>query len=159
MRTLYITLIFVALMAFIIPLHRLLAVSVSSPTYTHFVYMFGHAGVVHWAVNSWCIIMLHRQFRIARIVTAWGLSVILSFIYHPSLPVLGASVIISFFMGLTASWLYAYKRLAFWQMMFLMAIGCFLPQIAGVYHVILFVVGFLYAKMEGIINSIMNLKD
>lgn len=159
MRTLYITLVSVALMALIIPLHRFLAVSSSSPSYTHFVYMFGHASLIHWAVNSWCIIMLHHHFRVIRMTIAWGMSVILSFVYYPSLPVLGASVIISFFMGLTAPWLYAYKRLAFWQMLLLMTIGCFLPHIAGVYHVVLFVLGFIYAKVESVVNSIIRLRD
>lgn len=159
MRTLYITIIFVTLMAFVIPLHRSLAVSASSPIYTHFVYMFGHAGFVHWAVNSWCIIMLHHQFRAFRILLAWGVSVILSFIYYPSLPVLGASVIISFFMGLTAPWLYRYKRIAFCQMLIILLVGCFLPHIAGIFHLVLFLVGVLYAEIESVISSIMSLKD
>lgn len=159
MRTLYLTIIFITMTALVIPLHRSLAVSASSPLYTHFVYMFGHAGFVHWMVNSWCIIMLHHHFRAIRIVLAWLASVTLSFIYYPSFPVLGASVLISFFMGITAPWLYTYKRLAFWQMLFLLAIGCFLPHIAGVYHLVLFTLGILYAKVEGIISSIISLKD
>ena len=159
MRTLYLTIIFVALMALAIPLHHSLAVSASSPLYTHFVYMFGHAGFIHWAVNSWCLVMLHHHFRAIRIVLAWLASVILSFIYYPSLPVLGASVLISFFMGITAPWLYTYKRLAFLQMLFILAIGCFIPHIAGVYHLVLFTLGILYAKIEGIISSIISLKD
>lgn len=153
MRTLYITLVVLALMLVVLPQHALLAVSPSSPIYTHFVYMFGHANFVHWAVNAWCLLMVHRQFRIHRLLASWLGSVGLSFVYYPPLPVLGASVIISFFMGTTAPWLYSCKRLAFWQMFILLCIGCLLPHIAGFYHLILFTLGFLYAKVEQLVRQ------
>lgn len=153
MRTLYITIIIAILMASIIPLHADMAVSPSAPLYSHFVYMFGHANFIHWAVNAWCLLMLHRLFYIHRVLTSWLASVALSFIYYPSLPVLGASVIISFFMGFTTPWLYRRKRLAFWQMLIILLLGCFLPHIAGTYHLILFAIGFLYAKAEGFIRK------
>ena len=158
MRTLYITIIIALLMAFIIPLHAELAVSASAPIYSHFVYMFGHANFIHWAVNAWCLLMVHHQFRPHRVVASWLASVALSFLYYPSLPVLGASVIISFFMGFTAPWLYRRKRLAFWQMLLLLVIGCLLPHIAGTYHLILFALGFIYAKAETFIHRANALK-
>lgn len=148
MRTLYITLVSCIFMLCIVPLHRYLAVSASSPLYVHFIYMFGHANFIHWAVNAWCLLMVHHQFRIHRLLASWLGSVALSFVYYPSLPVLGASVVISFFMGFTAPWLYRCKRLAFWQMIALLFVGCLLPHIAGVYHLILFSLGFVYAKAE-----------
>ena len=158
MRTLYITLLIILLMAFIIPLHTSLAVSPSSPLYTHFAYMFGHANFIHWAVNAWCLLMVHRQFSFHRLLASWLASVALSFLYYPSLPVLGASVIISFFMGFTAPWLYCRKRLAFCQMLLLLVIGCLLPHIAGIYHLILFALGFIYAKAESFIHRANTLK-
>ena len=145
MRTLYITFLFTLVMASIIPLHAQLAVSPSSPLYTHFVYMFGHANFIHWAVNAWCLLMVHRQLRIHRLVAAYVVSVALSFLYYPSLPVLGVSVLISFFMGFTAPILYRASRIAFWQMVILLAAGCIIQHIAGFYHIILFTFGFLYA--------------
>lgn len=158
MRTLYITLLIILLMAFIIPLHADMAVSPSAPTYSHFVYMFGHANFIHYAVNAWCLLMVHRQFRFHRLLASWLASVALSFLYYPSLPVLGASVIISFFMGFTAPWLYHRKRLAFFQMLLLLLIGCLLPHIAGIYHLILFALGFTYAKAESFIHRANTLK-
>ena len=152
MRTLYITLLIILLMAFIIPLHAYMAVSPSTPIYSHFVYMFGHANFIHWAVNAWCLLMVHRQFCFHRLLAAWLCSVLLSFIYYPALPVLGASVLISFFMGFTAPWLYRRKRLAFCQMLLLLVIGCLLPHIAGIYHLILFALGFIYAKAESFVH-------
>lgn len=157
MRTLYVTLIIVLLMALVIPLHASLAVSPSSPTYTHLVYMFGHANTVHWAINGWCLLMVHRLFRLHRLLASWLFSVALSFLYYPSLPVLGASVIISFFMGFNAPWLYRSKRLAFWQMLALLCIGCLLPHIAGLYHLILFALGFVYAKAEYLVRDMRSL--
>ena len=158
MRTLYITLLIILLMAFIIPLHASLAVSPSSPLYTHFVYMFGHANFIHLAVNAWCLLMVHRQFSFHRLLGSWLASVALSFLYYPSLPVLGASVIISCFMGFTAPWLYRRKRLAFCQMLLLLVIGCLLPHIAGIYHLILFALGFIYAKAESFVHRANTLK-
>lgn len=157
MRTLYITLVFIALMAALIPLHADLAVSPSAPLYSHFVYMFGHANFIHWALNSWCLLMVHQQFRFHRVLASWLASVGLSFFYCPSLPVLGASVIISFFMGFTAPWLYRRKRLYFWQMLAFLVLGCLLPHIAGIHHIILFIIGFLYAKVEGVIRKSQNI--
>lgn len=158
MRTLYITLFIILLMAFIIPLHADMAVSPSAPTYSHFVYMFGHANFIHYAVNAWCLLMVHRQFRFHRLFASWLASVVLSFLYYPSLPVLGASVIISFFMGFAAPWLYRRKRLAFFQMLLLLLIGCLLPHIAGIYHLILFALGFVYAKAESFVHRANTLK-
>ena len=158
MRTLYITLLIILLMAFIIPLHADMAVSPSTPIYSHFVYMFGHANFIHWAVNAWCLLMVHRQFSFHRLLASWLASVALSFLYYPSLPVLGASVIISFFMGFTAAWLYRRKRLAFCQMLLLLLIGCLLPHIAGIYHLILFALGFIYAKAESFVHRANTLK-
>lgn len=158
MRTLYITLLIIFLMAFIIPFHANMAVSPSAPTYSHFVYMFGHANFIHYAVNAWCLLMVHRQFRFHRVLASWLASVALSFLYYPSLPVLGASVIISFFMGFTAPWLYRRKRLAFCQMFLLLVIGCLLPHIAGIYHLILFALGFIYAKAESFVHRANTLK-
>lgn len=158
MRTLYITLVFIILMAFMIPQHAHLAVSPSSPLYTHFVYMFGHANFIHWAVNAWCLLMVHHQFRIHRLVASWMGSVVLSFLYYPSLPVLGVSVIISFFMGFTAPILYRTNRFAFWQMVFLLCAGCLIQHIAGLYHIILFAFGFIYYKVEGFFMQAKKLK-
>lgn len=158
MRTLYITLLIILLMAFIIPLHANMAVSPSTPIYSHFVYMFGHANFIHWAVNAWCLLMVHRQFSFHRLLASWLCSVLLSFIYYPALPVLGASVLISFFMGFTAPWLYRRKRLAFCQMLLLLLIGCLLPHIAGIYHLILFALGFIYAKAESFVHRANTLK-
>ena len=56
-------------------------------------------------------------------------------------------------MGSTAPWLYRFKRLAFWQMIILLFLGCLLPHIAGVYHLILFVLGFIYAKVERFLHN------
>lgn len=157
MRTLYITLIILILMVFAIPFHSLLAVSPTSPLYSHFVYMFGHANLMHWAINAWCLLMVHRLFRLHRLLASWLGSVALSFIYYPSLPVLGVSVIISFFIGFSSPWLYRFKRLEFWQMIILLCIGCLMPHIAGIYHLILFLLGFIYAKAESFLQQAKNL--
>ena len=153
MRTLYITISLIVLMALTIPLCSQFAVSRTSPIYTHFTYMFGHANILHWGVNSWCLLMMHHHFNIKRVVFAWVSSIVLSFLYYPTLPTLGASVIISFFLGLTAPLLYLQNKFAFWQTLTLLALGCLLPQIAGLYHIIMFAIGFAYGRAESFFKS------
>jgi uncharacterized membrane protein YfcA len=96
--------------------------------------------------------MFHHQFRFHRLLAAWLCSVVISFVYYPALPVLGASVLISFFMGFSAQWYYRYHRIYFWQMVLGMAIGFLLPYIAGIFHIVLFCLGFIYAKAERFIR-------
>ncbi len=138
----------VVIMAAILSLAPYMAVSPSSPLYTHFIYMFAHANWMHWLINAWGLIVLHNLYTIQRLVVAYMAAVMLSFIYYPELPVIGASVFISFFTGFMIFWLYKKKRLVFWQVLALLVFGCFIPHISAAYHIIMFLAGLIYNRIE-----------
>jgi len=151
MKQLYYTLLPLVLMLPIIPLHSLMAVSPDSPGYTHFVYMFGHASLLHWLVNAWALFVLHNLYTVSRWIVAYLCAVVLSFVYYPSLPVLGASVFVSFFSGFMIFWLWHKHRLVFWQLLLLIAIGFLIPHIAAMYHLVMLVAGMAYNRIEWLI--------
>jgi membrane associated rhomboid family serine protease len=85
-----------------------LGYSNSSPLWTHFTYMFQHAGAVHLLINSLAFISIFRileriipKYRLALTIVILGVSV--SFCVSYDLPVVGASSMICFMIGMYAS--------------------------------------------------------
>lgn len=153
MTKLYITLLACALMLPIIPFSKYVAAGTTSPLFTHFVFMFGHASVLHWLCNTWGLLMLHNLFKWRRLITAWGLSVILSFVFIPDKPVLGASVFVAFFMGLIAVQQFRRDKTAAILTLLILVISCFLPGFAGSYHIILYLAGMLSFYIERVFKN------
>lgn len=159
MKRLVSTIIFCFALLPLIPLKTHIACSSSTPLYTHFVYMFGHASFLHWLVNSWSLLVLHNLFRPARLITAYTLSVAISFL--PPMGsvgqgVIGMSVMVCFFIGFLARYIYSRSRLSFLATVALMALTCVLPGFAGAFHIIMFVMGFLYFHLEGFLIRLKN---
>lgn len=132
---------FLLLLLIAIPAKEQLACSDSSPFFTHFVYMFAHANVLHWACNAWSVLALHNTLRWYRVSLAYVLAVLLSFLLPLQMPVIGASVIVCFFIGFIAKYLYCKSRRAFYMTIALIVLSCLLPGYAGVYHVVMFAFG------------------
>lgn len=158
-----ITVVAVLIMAALIPVSSSLAVHQSvHPLAPHFLYMFGHGNILHWAINSWALLVVHNTFRWHRLLTAYLLAVALSFavpaavvpaVSPAGLGVLGASVITTFFFGLITPYLWRTNRFAAIAMVILLLVSCILPGFAAVYHVIPFIVGFIYRHIECIVRS------
>ena len=122
--------------------------------------MFGHAGLLHWAVNSWALLVLHNLFRQARLFVAYVLAVIASFVpscspyaatalQSPSQhPVLGASVITCFFFGLLMPSLWRKDRLSACMTAALILIAFFIPGIAAFHHLLMFLSGIAWSYIE-----------
>ena len=151
MKQLYLILSSLLLMAILIPFHKSMAVHPDAPLFTHFVYMAGHANILHWLINAWALFVLHNLFTMARWVMAYICAVVLSFCYYPELPVLGASVFVSFFSGFMLIWLRKRHRLIFWQLLALIRIGFFIPHIAAMYHLAMLLAGLLFNRIEWLI--------
>lgn len=147
-----ITIIVCLMMALVVPQTSLLAVSADSPAYTHFVYMAGHDGWLHYAVNAWSLLTMHNLFRWYRVVTAYVLAVALSYVALPAAPMVGASVFTCFFFGFAAPWLWRRDRLAVMMMAGLLVLTCVLPGFAGVPHVVAFVCGAVFSLAEGLVR-------
>lgn len=155
MKTLYLSFIAAAAMLLLLPLSPLLAVSASSPLYTHFLYMFAHAGILHAVLNAWAIVMLHNIYSIKRLVAAYTAAVAISFIPLEK-PVTGFSVIIFFFIGFIIRHLRRVNPLACWQSVAFLIIGFFLPQTAASYHLMAFIAGIAFFHIESLITSYRN---
>ena len=164
MTKLYITLIAAALLLPGIPLAPLVAVSEASPLYTHFVYMFGHANLLHWVINAWALLMLHNILHPSRLVVAYMLAVMITGIPYVvpdvtsgSQGLVGLSVINCFFFGFILPHTIRTDKLSALMMTALMLVGFFIPGIAALPHVIMYVCGCAYFYIEGVIHSFIGL--
>ncbi len=159
MKKLYLTIISSALLLCLIPLRASMACSTSSPLFTHFVYMFTHASILHWICNAWSLLVFHNLFSIPRLLVAYVLAVGLSFIPLWGLQrggVLGMSVFVCFFLGLAARWLFINNRPALLLSIVLLVLSCFLPGFAGAFHLIMFALGFVYMPVEILVKTIVD---
>ncbi len=169
MKRFYLTLGAIIVMAALIPQASEMAVSPSSPLASRLCYMFGHANVLHWAVNGWALMVLHNIFRVYRLIVAYVLAVAVSFIpsvtvslsldvpyvavSSQQLPIIGASVITCFFFGMLNDRLWITDRLTACLVAALLFIGFFIPGISAVHHLLMFVAGIAWFQVERIIRS------
>lgn len=149
-----ITLIACIFMAALIPNTDELAVSDNSPLYTHFVYILGHDGFLHYAINAWSLLVMHNLFRWYRVLTAYLFAVLVSFVALPAQPMVGASVFTCFFFGFTAPWLWHKERLLLCMTVGLLLLTCILPGFAGIPHVAAFAFGVVFSYLESFIRNI-----
>ena len=160
MKKFYVTLAAVIIMAFLIPFAPYMAVTDHSPLTTHLLYMFAHGNVLHWAINGWALLILHNVFRWHRLLFVYLLAVALSFLIPHLLsgiaPVLGASVITTFFFGLITPYYWHHDRLTAVLMATLLIVSCVLPGFAALYHIIPYLCGLIYRQIERIIHSYRN---
>lgn len=156
MKSLYITFLFSLLILPLILLKGSFACLPVSPLYRHILYIFSHASIIHWLCNSWSLLVFHNLFRTSRLIVAYVLSVLVSFLPLSKLPVLGLSVVVCFFLGFAARYLYSKNRLGMFLTLALLVGSCFLPGFAGLYHIVMFLLGFLYYPVECFFKRINN---
>ncbi len=159
MRTLYSTVAAVLLMAMFIPNAQELATSPVTPVYTHFVYMIGHATFLHWFINAWTFVLLHNTFRWYRLLVAYLLAVAVSFLPYVatvSQPLIGLSAITTFFFGFITPHLWRRNRSSVYIMAGILLVGIFLPHIAALLHIILYLLGIVYYRIEHFIRNLYN---
>lgn len=135
-------------MALLLPYTDMLAVSDTSPTYTHFVYMVGHANWLHYAINAWTLLVFHNLFKIYRVIAAYLCAVIISYTLLPSRPMVGASVFNCFFMGFWALYMWYREKLGAVMTVALLILTCLLPGFAGIQHVAAYITGLLFSYAE-----------
>lgn len=143
------TLYLILLMTLLLPCHSVLAVSGSSPLYTHFVYMFGHANIFHLALNAFLLLRLANLYNPRRCLAAYITAVAISFIPAHS-PVLGASVFLFFFFGMLLQWMWHRNKTMLLQVAAYIAAAFFFVNIAAEHHLLMFIAGFLFRQVERI---------
>ena len=148
------TIVLCVVMACLVPFTSSLAVFTDTPLYTHFVYVFGHEGWLHYTINAWSLLAIHNLLRWYRVVAAYLFAVLLSFVALPSQPMIGASTFTCFFFGFTAPWLWYKERLVLLMMVSLLLLTCVLPGFAGIPHVAAFSFGVVFSLSEGAMRRI-----
>lgn len=129
-------------MLVLIPFSKLLATEASAPLYTHFVYMFAHANILHWLINAWAIMALHRIISARMAVIAYTTAVVLSF--FTSQLTVGASAMIFFVFGCLTPTLLTHNRVFLLQIAVFLILAFFLPNIAAGIHLTAYIVGIVY---------------
>lgn len=156
MKRLYITIIICVLMGVMVPCTEQTAVSKTSDTYTHYIYMIGHAGWLHYAVNTWTLLALHNLYRWYRVLTAYIVAVVISYILFPPQPMVGASVITCFFIGFWTSYMWRKETLGVLMNIALLILTCLLPGFAGLPHLATYSTGLIFGLIEKSVWRIRN---
>jgi len=118
-----------------------------------FFYMFGHANIGHWLINSWCILMLHNIFRTYRFVVAYASSVLFGLVWVAvasamSVPVIGFSAILFWFYGYLIPYYWHKRRSSIVYLALFLLVGFIIPNMAGIFHAGLLVMGFVFYHLE-----------
>lgn len=144
------------LMGLAAPYTDLLAVSATSPTYTHFLYMIGHASLLHYLVNAWTLLVLHNAMRWYRVIAAYLMAVMEGYVMLPDKPMVGLSVFNCFFIGFATPWLWRRDKLTVLLTIALLLLTCLVSGFAGLQHVASFCFGLLFCLSEWKVRAIIN---
>ena len=132
-------------------LNEHLAVSPTTPTYTHLIYMFAHANILHWAINAYALIVMHKFCTPAALTAAYICAVAISFLPIYTQPTLGMSVMIYFLIAKIITQR-KNKAIILPIAIFIVA-GFFLPNIAAAFHLAAISCGTIYFIAEKNIKS------
>ena len=164
------SLIIITVMLLLVPLAPVLALHPAhgSGLLSVFFYMFGHANLIHWAFNSWCLLMLHNVLNVHRCIASYISTVLFGAVWSSfpvvfceavpcsssadfgsPLPILGFSAVIFWFWGYMLTYFWRKDRFSVLLLSLFLIVGLFIPHIAGSFHVALFFMGFVYYRLEG----------
>jgi len=134
----------------LLPLSQHMAVGSDTPIYTHYIYMFAHAGWLHWALNGFAWALLWKIITPARTLVAYLFSVLVSFLLPgigAATNVIGWSVIIFWYWGFLLPGMMKERRLRF---LALVAGSFFIPGIAASWHFAMLVAGYVSRKIYNV---------
>ncbi len=109
------------------------------------IFMAGHAGVLHYAVNALGWLMLWRVATVGRTLAAWAFSALCAALLPLDEPVLGWSCIIYYYLGLCLAGMPRARRR---RLLAVTVAGFFLPHVAAGMHAALLAIGWLMRKLE-----------
>ena len=130
------------LLAPLVHLGEYLAVSGTSPWWTHMTYMFGHAGWVHYLLNGIGWTMMRPILTPARTLTAITIAALLP---PAAIPVLGWSVVLYYYLGLCLAGMRTGDRI---RLLLVVGMGFFIPWIAAWHHAAMLAAGWMIRKIE-----------
>lgn len=132
-------------MLFLLPFRDDMAAGGSYSHWHNWIYMFGHAGGLHYTLNGIGWLMMWKIATVKRTMAAWLLSVIAMYAVSPSQPVLGWSTIIYYYLGLCMNHAPRSRQVS---LILLTLTGLLLPNIAAWLHLIMLAAGWIARKVE-----------
>ena len=133
------------LMAAAIPFPDVLATNGGIRNWHNLVFMFGHAGILHYLLNGLAWLLLWKVVTVTRTFAAWVFAVLCAAIIPLSEPTIGWSPIIYYYLGLCLAHM---PRTGRWKLILLTLAGFFMPHIAAGMHLALLAAGWLMRKLE-----------
>lgn len=134
-----------ALMAAAVPFPEVFATAGGLRNWHNLVFMFGHAGLLHYLLNGLAWLLLWKVVTPGRTLTAWSLSALCAAIIPLPEPTIGWSPIIYYYLGLCLAHMPRADR---WKLILLTLAGFFMPHIAAGMHLALLTTGWLMRKLE-----------
>lgn len=133
------------LMLAALPFPEYFAYGPSSPTWKCFLFMFGHAGIMHWLMNGIGWLMMWKIATPGRTFVAYLFSACAVLFLPADENILGWSCVIYYYLGLCLAHMPHARR---WKVFLLTFIGFFIPHIAASVHLALLAAGWIGRKME-----------
>lgn len=134
-----------AAMAFLVPHHESIAACNGMEEYRNWIYMFGHAGWLHYALNGIGWLMMREIATPARTIAAYLISVSAIYFIPCEEPVLGWSTVIFFYTGMRMAHM---PRKRIMRIILVTAISFFIPHIAAMIHLYMLVAGWMIRRLE-----------
>ncbi len=133
------------LMGIAVPYPELMAAGPGTEAWKNWIYMFGHAGWLHYTLNGIGWLMMWKIATVRRTLTAYALSVCAAYWLPHSEQLLGWSTVICYYLGLCFAYMPKQQR---YRLVAVMVIGLFIPHIAASLHLIMLASGWLIRKLE-----------
>lgn len=117
-----------------------LALSADSGFMQHILYPLAHANLLHYAVNGFSLLFLSVYMTWQRTAWAYAFSILCGYLYIPSLPLLGCSTVIYYYLGMLFVHYNSWNRFHLLSVSFA---ALFIPGIAAMTHIIMMAFGIL----------------
>lgn len=144
MRLRYFLILYAAMLP-LLTMSDTLAAGAGRDGWHNWVYMFGHAGILHYMLNGIGWLMMWKIATWTRTITAWLIAALVMYVIPTTQPVLGWSAVIYFYLGMCMNHSTASRRI---NMILLTLTGFLLPNIAASLHISMLAAGWITRKIE-----------
>lgn len=144
MKLRYFILLYLFMLA-ALPYPEQLAAGKNYPAWHCLIYMFGHAGILHYLLNGIGWLMMWKIATWPRTIIAWLVAALSVYILMPDKAVLGWSSVIYFYLGMTLAHAGRQRKIS---LILLTLTGMFIPGIAAALHLSTLAAGWIYRKIE-----------
>lgn len=144
MKLRYFLLIYAAMLP-LLPLRDVLAAGAGRENWHNWVYMLGHASLLHYLLNGIGWLMMWKVATWWRTLAAWIFSALFMYVIPACQPVLGWSTVIYFYLGMCMNHSPTGRKV---KLLLLTMTGFLLPNIAAGMHLAMLAAGWVTRKVE-----------